>query len=171
VTFTVLKVNTPPHDLRISSPAEKQAFNTTKQIFFQASATDDDLGDTVRYTWYDGETQFGVGASFRTVLLKEGPHTIRVVATDGRPGHDVSRTVNITMKQGPTPTVTTQKITSEKRIVAGVPDSLFMLCVILGAVVAVIAVASIYGRGGSTRKKLKQLEAEMKGPAQQNPPK
>jgi hypothetical protein len=33
--------------------------------------------------------------------------------------------------------------------------------------VAVIAVASIYGRGGSTRKKLKQLEAEMKGPPQQ----
>jgi hypothetical protein len=71
------------------------------------------------------------------------------------------------MKQGPTPTVTTQKITSEKRIVAGVPDSLFMLCVILGAVVGVVAVASIYGRGGTTRKKLKALEAEMKGPAKQ----
>jgi len=171
VTFTVLKVNTPPHDLRISSPKETQAFNTTNQILFQASATDDDLGDTVKYTWYDGETQFGVGASFRTVLLKADKHTIKVVATDGKPGHDVSRTVNITMKQGPTPTVTTQPVSSEKRIVAGIPDSLFMLCVLLGAVVAVIAVASIYGRGGSTRKKLKQLEAEMKGPAQQNPPK
>jgi uncharacterized membrane protein YkoI len=175
VTFTVDKVNTAPRDLKILSPGDgTSSWDTTSLIPFEANAIDDDLGDKVTYIWYDGETQFGVGPSFRTVLTTPGVHTIKVVATDGKKypdlkPHEVTATVKITVTQATPPTIkTTPQVASQNMLV-----SLLPLFVLLGAVIAVIVVATIYGRGGATRRKLKQLEDELKGlpPQGQAPPK
>ena len=169
VTFTVDKVNTKPHDLKITSPPDGATANTTSVIAFKAEATDDDVGDQnqLTFTWYDGENQFGVGDSFRTVLTKPGTHTIRVVVSDGKKDHEVSTTITVTVTQAPPPQITTTKTQNE----AGLPTSLLVLIVLLVAVIAVAVVATIYGRGGSTRQKLKALEDEMKGMGPQQPPK
>jgi len=169
VTFTVEKVNTKPHDLKITSPSDGATANTTSVISFSAGAIDDDISDRVTFTWYDGETQFGVGDSFWTVLTKTGDHTIKVVATDGKAGHEVSTTIIVRVSAAKPQTITTTKTSSEKSIVADVPDSLLFLMVLLVAVIAVAVIATIYGRGGGTRQKLKALEAEMKGTGPQAP--
>ena len=63
------------------------------------------------------------------------------------------------MRQATPPTIkTTPQVASQNMLV-----SLLPLFVLLGAVIAVIVVATIYGRGGATRRKLKQLEDELKG--------
>ncbi len=169
VTFTVEKVNTKPHDLKITSPSDGATANTTSVLSFSAVATDEDISDRVTFTWYDGETQFGVGDSFRTVLTTAKDHTIKVVATDGKPGHEVSTTIIVRVTQAPAQHITTTKAQSEKSIVTGVPDSLMFLMVLLVAVIVVAVIATIYGRGGGTRQKLKALEAEMKGTGPQAP--
>ena len=173
VTFTVEKVNTPPRGIAITAPAESGTYDQTSLITFSAIAVDDDVSDSISYTWFDGETQFGVGQSFKTVLTTTGQHNIKVVVTDGRPHHENSTMTTVTITESKKPVVTKEKVETEKSIVASVPDSLLFLIILLVAVFAVIIVSVVYGRGGETRKKLRLLENEMKGvpPSGPQPPK
>jgi hypothetical protein len=166
VTFTVAKVNTAPHDLKITGPTDGVTVNSTAVVVFSAVATDDDIGDRISYVWYDNDTQFGVGEGFRTVLTTPGDHNIKVVASDGKAGHDVSATIAVKVVGAKQTQITTTKTQTSDAI----PTSLVFLIVLLGAVIAVAVVATIYGRGGATRQKLKALEDEMKGTGPQAPP-
>jgi hypothetical protein len=171
VTFTVERVNTKPYDVAITSPNPEGTYNTSSQLIFVGTAKENDPGDRLLYTWYMDGTQFGVGSQFKTVISKPGTYTIKLKVTDGREGHDVFDEISLTVTEAKKKQV--EEIPGEKVVEAGFSTSLLYLIILLVVVIVVIVLSTIYGRGGDTRKKLKQLEMEMQGqgpPVQQQEP-
>jgi hypothetical protein len=167
VTFTVERVNTPPHDVYIQSPGDGEKSNTTTSVSFIGMAKDDDPNDRLLYTWYMDGNQFGVGQNFKTVISETGQHKIKMVVSDGKPGHEIETEVTITIEKADEKKITiddAEKV--EKTIVPGMSNSMFMLVLLFIVVVVVIIIATVYGQGGDTRKKLRELEAEMRGEIQ-----
>ena len=171
VTFTVERINTAPYGVSIQSPGDGAEFNSTSQITFIGVAKDDDVGDRLIFTWYMDGNQFGIGQNFRTVISQEGTHTIKLVVTDNRPGHEQSAEISITVVKAKKQQVTVNEDEkTEKTMVAGIGDYLLFLIIMVAVVVVVIIGATVYGRGGETRRKLKELEAEMLGEGATPPP-
>jgi hypothetical protein len=99
--ITVLNVNDPPRDVKITGPANNSIFKQGADITFAGNATDDD-GDALNFTWYSGDAVIGTGASFSTKALKPGVHVITLKADDGS-GPVASKPVQITVKSKAAP--------------------------------------------------------------------
>jgi photosystem II stability/assembly factor-like uncharacterized protein len=86
----------PPHPV-ISSPVDGKIYNTTDNIFFDASKSTDPNGDALSYFWSsDIEGFIAPGTGFNKQLSTVGIHMISLYANDGT--FNRSATVNITLK-------------------------------------------------------------------------
>jgi|GEM_PF-1757019 len=104
--LVVQNVNDPPFDLDITSLKAGDRFWEGDTIWFNASASDIDVGTKLTYTWLDNGVEMGTGRSF-SQALPPGAHQITLQVSDGN--ETVSLDVDITVaKKAPpvTPAVT-----------------------------------------------------------------
>jgi hypothetical protein len=95
--ITVVNVNDPPRNVKITGPANNSIFKQGAEVAFAGNASDDD-GDALNFTWYSGAEVIGTGATFSTKALKPGIHVITLKADDGS-GPVSSQPVTITVKK------------------------------------------------------------------------
>ncbi|MGQ9582290.1 MAG: Ig-like domain-containing protein [Thermoplasmatota archaeon] len=99
-TVTVLNLNRPPRDVRILSPVSNAAFDEGASIKFQGAAEDED-GDELSYTWWEGAKQLGEGMDFKYSKLRAGKHTITLRVSDGSAEGTAAVNVKINKKSSP----------------------------------------------------------------------
>jgi hypothetical protein len=101
--ISVLNVNDPPRDVKITGPANGSVFKQGAEVAFSGNATDDD-GDSLNFTWYSGTEIVGTGASFSTKTLRPGVHVITLKADDGSgPVSSAPVTMTVQKKAAPAP--------------------------------------------------------------------
>ncbi|MEM4728988.1 MAG: hypothetical protein QXH42_04410 [Thermoplasmata archaeon] len=99
-SVTVLNVNRAPMGVRILSPMSNSAYDEGTKIRFWGTAEDED-GDELSYTWWDGEKQLGAGDYFNYSKLKPGKHTITLKVSDGEAEESATVIVKINEKRSP----------------------------------------------------------------------
>ncbi len=99
-TLTVLSLNRPPRSVRILSPVSNAAYDEGTSIKFQGAAEDED-GDELSYTWWEGAKRLGEGMDFKYSKLKPGKHTITLNVSDGSAEESATVIVKINEKSSP----------------------------------------------------------------------
>jgi len=110
---TVLDVNRPPKTV-ISRPAAGASFITLDTVEFDATGSiDDDVGDTLNYSWRSSIDGLLGGSLITKKMLTEGTHIVTLSASDGH-GGVATATVTITVKRPSTAVLSIPSITSQK---------------------------------------------------------
>ncbi|MEM4729675.1 MAG: putative Ig domain-containing protein [Thermoplasmata archaeon] len=94
LTIVVENVNDPPVSVTIMAPVNESRFMEGDRITFIGSAVDPDAGDVLTYTWREGGTVLGRGASME-VRLGPGKHLIVLEVSDGELAATASVTVTV----------------------------------------------------------------------------
>jgi len=80
--LTVIKTNHPPVVSSIL-PKDGAKVSQDKRIALSAQASDPD-GDTVNYTWRDGDNMLGYGSEIKVVFRDRGTYIITLTVSDGK---------------------------------------------------------------------------------------
>lgn len=102
---TGLTMNTVPKPV-ISSPQDGDVYDTRTPVDFNGSASSDQDGDPLSFTWTSNVDGFLSSKLTFTALLSQGSHRITLYVNDGH-GHNVSARISITVNKAPdrTPSV------------------------------------------------------------------
>lgn len=101
VEYFSIIVNTPPR-VEVIGPIDGFSYSSQAAISFDASRSedpDDPEGESLSFTWTDGNTWISSEATFEKTL-SAGPHTITVEVSDGYSESTLS--INITVGSAPT---------------------------------------------------------------------
>jgi outer membrane protein assembly factor BamB/DNA-binding MarR family transcriptional regulator len=152
-TLEVLKENHPPRNVTITSPKDgfSYSIDDAKNLSLEGSATDDDIGDVLNYTWYDNGEPLAYSRSMR-FPFEPGTHQITLEVSDG----ELSSQTSITFKVVNPPRDDRQSAGGRTPLVAIIGISV-MTIVILGFVAGseagkyglVLSLAPLYSK---TRK-------------------
>lgn len=83
VTFDLVVENVNDAPVIVSvQPSDGAQFKEGELVRLLVEATDED-GDTLTYTWMEGDTELGAGSPLSLKDLSPGIHTIKLVVTDG----------------------------------------------------------------------------------------
>ena len=99
-TVTVLNVNRPPRDARITFPPDGSTFDEGAKVHFIGAAADDD-NDQLTFKWYDGTKLLGIGADYNATRLKAGRHNITLEVADPYSTVNASIIVKVNAKKSP----------------------------------------------------------------------
>jgi len=97
LTIHVVNVNDAPVIVDLL-PADGSKFEEGRKVTLSVE-TEDEEGDEVTVTWYDGDVELGTGPTL-AVRLEPGEHTIRVVVDDGTDQVEDSFTVVVKKGEG-----------------------------------------------------------------------
>jgi hypothetical protein len=144
VAVRILNVNDPP-SVRITGPAEGQAFEHNQTINLTAEAFDDDLphGDVLRFEWRaDGSTVLGTRQNLTGISLPPGNHTITLTVKDSS-NAGARAAVNITIKEKPTVLPPPPQPSPPPVKSSGVQWTALMMASVAAAVIAAVALSTV----------------------------
>ena len=85
VTITVIPVNDPPENVKITKPENGDTIKEGEEVSFTGECYDADLPyDTLQYRWFLDDSLLGTGEDFGPVKLKLGEHTITLEVMDSQ---------------------------------------------------------------------------------------